>query len=427
MSSQPHSAPSAALPGPSATVDPEAAASVRSRLQFVSSPPGSLVSIGAAPARLDTDPRDICHPVAHQRYQSPLRYPGAKSAMAPMLGRLISAATTSPRVRQVNLLVEPFAGGASASLRLVGDGTVERILLADVDPLVTDFWQAAAADTDRLVERMWDEWRTHVAAGGSTAVARWDYWRTWRPPTGTLPSERRLAMATRCLFLNRTTFSGILHGKAGPLGGRAQTSAYPIGCRWNPEAIEQRLRYVGHLYEIGRLVDVWRKPWRQTLDDVPEQYPQLLPSRVVAYVDPPYLEKSSMLYRASFDPSGGYGGFSRPDGQRDDLLHLELAEYLRRRAQFRWVLSYDNNPLLTTSPWLYQHNRMTPAQDDVKTLGVHRWRISKRLVATRYSAAGKAGKRAADELLITTLPASTVPADATLRPLILRNEPHGLV
>lgn len=370
-----------------------------------------------APARpLAAELEHVAHKLAHGRYQSPLRYPGAKSALAPVIARVVTSAKQSRQVPEINLLVEPFAGGASASLRMIGEGVVDRILLADADPLVAAFWQAAADDTERLVDRMHDEWKRYVRDGGTAAVERWDYWRAWNPQPNMMPRERRLGAAMKCLFLNRTTFSGILHGKAGPIGGRSQTSDYPIGCRWNPGAIAERLRYIGHLYNIGRLVDVWRKDWRQTLSDVPEHYPQLLPSRVVAYLDPPYVEKSSVLYRTSFDPRGGYGGdglgASRPI---DDALHLSLADYLRRKAQFRWLLSYDNHPMLTQSAWLYAHDRMTPSESDHEVLGVRRWRISKRLVTTRYTAAGRVGKRSADELLITTLPPATVPLDEQLR------------
>ncbi len=95
----------------------------------------------------------VSHSMAAARYQSPLRYAGAKSALAPVIARIISAAKKSSEVRDVKLLVEPFAGGASASLRLVGAGVVDRVLLADADPLVACFWQAAADDTDRLQEK----------------------------------------------------------------------------------------------------------------------------------------------------------------------------------------------------------------------------------------------------------------------------------
>lgn len=379
---------------------------------------GSGKAINAEARPLVATLESVTHPLAHGRYQSPLRYPGAKSSLAPIIGRVITSARQSREVPEINLLVEPFAGGASASLRMIGDGTVERILLADADPLVTAFWQTAADDTERLVDRMHDEWKRYVRDGGQKAVERWDYWRTWTPNSRMIPRNRRLATATKCLFLNRTTFSGILHGKAGPIGGRAQASAYPIGCRWNPDALEDRLRYIGHLYTTGRLVDVWCKDWRQTLDDVPEYYPQLLPSRVVAYLDPPYVEKASHLYRTSFDPLGGYGGdglgAARPS---DYTLHLSLADYLRTKAQFRWLLSYDNHPTLTESEWLYAPDQMTPSRSDRDVLGVRCWRISKRLVSTRYSAAGRVGKRSAEELLLTTLPPATVPIDDELRVL----------
>jgi DNA adenine methylase len=371
-------------------------------------------SIADRPRKLDGAPQVIDRMLVPIRFQSPLRYPGGKSSLAPVIARVLESTIGSRQVPKIDLLVEPFAGGASASLRLVGDGIVERVLLADVDPLVTTFWQAAAADTDRLIDRMHDEWKRFVKHGGSVAVDRWDYWRSWEPVRNAKPAEIRLETAMRCLFLNRTTFSGILHGKAGPIGGRRQVSPYGIGCRWNPKAIEERLLYVGHLYKTGRIVDVWCKNWMLTLDDVPEYYPGLIPSRVVAYLDPPYIEKASHLYRNSFDPSGGYGGDCAPQPDVHQL-HKQLAEYLRTKAQFRWLLSYDNNPMLTAFDSYYANDRMTPTLEDRKCLGIRRWTLSKRLVSMRYTAGGKSGKRDADELLITTLPPASVPIDNQLR------------
>lgn len=397
--------PSITLPG----------APIADELGNVASDFGVGSSIDALSTRWVDAPGPITHPLARGRFQSPLRYPGAKSSLSPVIARVLSNAKQSRQVPEINLLVEPFAGGASASLRMIGDGVVDRILLADADPLVAAFWQAAADDTERLIDRAYDEWSRYVRDGGPAAVARWDYWRRWNPRSLSKPRTRRLGAAMKCLFLNRTTFSGILHGKAGPLGGRSQESDYSIGCRWNPEALAERLQYVGQLYDTGRLVDVWRKDWRQTLEDVPERYPQLLPSRVVAYLDPPYVEKSSMLYRTSFDPRGGYGGAGLGASRSDDLLHVKLAHYLRQKAQFRWLLSYDNYPMLIESDWLYAHTRMTPSDTDRALLGIRRWAISKRLVTTRYTASGRVGKRSAEELLITTLPPATVPVDDQLR------------
>lgn len=385
----------------------------------------ALAAVAAAPPTttadgprgLVTDLLPVDHPLAIARYQSPLRYPGAKSQLAPTIGRLLESATTSREVRRVELLVEPFAGGASVSLRMVGAGIVDRVLLADADPLVAAFWQAAAADTSDLIDRITNEYTRYIAKGGQTAVGRWDHWRAWTPPRGRAPMDVRLDAAVKALFLNRTSFSGIIHGRAGPIGGRHQRSTYTIGARFNLEALVARIEFVGQLYDSGRLLDVWCKDWRVTLDDVASAYKALLPSRVVAYLDPPYLEKSEKLYQRSFDPHGGYAAAPVDDLHwGDPLMHLRLAEYLRREARFRWVLSYDAHPSLTDDPAMYGTDRMTP-DDDAKQLdGVKEWRISKRLVSMRYSATASR-RPIKDELLLTTLPPSTIPTDDEFRPL----------
>ena len=362
------------------------------------------------PRGIEAHPRPLCEPgpltdesTAVMRYQSPLRYPGAKSGLGTVIGDLIESAAR--QLGTPELFVEPFAGGASTALRLAGAGIVRRVLLADADPLVARFWQVAAADTEWLIDRLMDE---------PVTLNRWDHWRAWHPSH---PDDRDIAV--KCLFLNRTTFSGILHGRAGPIGGRKQESAYPIDCRFNKEALAARLRFVGDLYATNRLADVWCKDWAETLDDVTEWYPQLIPNRVVAYLDPPYWSKSAKLYARSFDPAGGYAESKSPLEQSDwlgGLEHYRLAEYLRRHAQIRWILSYDDHPELTTDPALYALGRMNPSREDAQALRVHSWPITKRLVDLRYSAsAGNAHRGKRQELLLTTLPPSRVPVGGRFR------------
>ena len=189
------------------------------------------------------------------------------------------------------------------------------------------------------------------------------------------------------------------------------------------------MRFIGDLYASGRLVDVWCKDWKDTLQDVVDRYKSLVPDRIVAYLDPPYWKKSEKLYRQSFDPTGGYVVRRSPLEQNDwlgGMTHYLLAEYLRKRAQLRWILSYDDHPELTQDQALYAACRMDPDPDDRTHLGVRRWYISKRLVDLRYSASSVSayrGKR--DELLITALPPSRVPLTGRFRPLSGEIPPTG--
>jgi DNA adenine methylase len=376
---------------------------------------GIPVTTNRPPQSIRERPRPLGDPIfplpepalAAMRYQSPLRYPGGKAALVRIIGRLIEASTQL--LGKPGLLVEPFAGGSATALRLAGAGIVQRILLADADPLVARFWQVAAADTSWLIDRMREE---------PVTLERWEYWREWSPRK---PNDRDVAV--KCLFLNRTTFSGILHGRAGPIGGRAQSGAYQIGCRFNKASLERRLQFVGDLYLTNRLVDVWCKDWEATLADVAEHYPQLVPDRVVAYLDPPYLHKSKKLYSVSFDTLPGHAkSYTETDGwTMKGQQHYRLARYLQRRATYRWILSYDNEPELTSDTDLYGSNWMTPTSKDAALLGVKEWMVSKRVVNLRYTVAGPSNDKT--ELLLTTLPPSCVPIDDGLRPLELAGSP----
>lgn len=287
-----------------------------------------------------------------QSVVSPLRYPGAKRQLFHALRTIISANVPPPR-----LLVEPFCGGATSALRLAGTGVVEHIVLADADPLLAAFWHVAAFDTNWLVQAMKEE---------KVTIQRWDWWRLARP-------TNRHDRALKCLFLNRTTFSGILHGHAGPIGGRAQTSDYKIDCRYGIEGLERRIRAVGDLADTGRLLDVWHCDWRDSLHRA-ARFGGLTPDEIVVYLDPPYVEKALELYEWSFESNE----------------HEALAEALTNANGFRWLLSYDDSPA-------------------IRPLYSGRADYALRTVDYRYTAAGSATRKSKSELLVSNYP--DVPED----------------
>lgn len=247
---------------------------------------------------------------------SPLRYPGSKKKILSSLMLLMEANGPMPE-----LFVEPFAGGASVSLGLLYVNAVKKVLIADWDPLVASFWLECGEHSHRLIEDMYDE---------PVTLDRWDFWRGYDPK-----SRRELAL--KCLFLNRTSFSGIMNGSAGPIGGRSQASKYKIDCRFNKMGLAKRIQNFAHLYAEGRIL-AKHQTWQQTLVDCDQAHDSAL-----VYADPPYIEKAGKLYVPHFSACD----------------HRLLASELLRRANQRWIVSYDNQPLaldLYQSPkWVHTY------------------------------------------------------------------------
>ena len=279
---------------------------------------------------------------------SPLRYAGSKRKMLPAIRQLIVDNVPRPQ-----LFVEPFCGGASVSLGLLEADAVERVVLADLDPLVGAFWEAATRDTDQLIKAMRRE---------PVTVENWDRFRNYRP-TSTL---RR---ALKCLFLNRTTFSGIIGGNAGPIGGRSQAN-YRIDARFDKDSIAERIHNVGRLYRSGRILGAFTSGWQDTLRRVSDvaAVEGLSSEARLAYLDPPYVKKAGRLYARSF---------ALPD-------HKALAAHLA--GDSRWILSYDAEPPILD---LYRGQA-----------GVHEYRVAHHYTMTGTRQAPAPGR----EVLFTNLP-----------------------
>lgn len=273
---------------------------------------------------------------------SPLRYPGAKRRLAGYVSEVIRLNSLRPKV-----FVEPFAGGASVSLQLLNDGVVEAIVLGERDPLVASFWKVLFEDTDWLIEQI---------ESVEVTVANWRYFRDT-----SFRSNRDRALA--CIFLNRTSFSGILAKTAGPIGGYKQESEYKIDCRFNVNTLTKRIRQVAALRE--RILLVNHGDWRDTINEVEGwDYGE---EEVFYYLDPPFYEKAAQLYRYYFE-NGDH-----------KALHDRLV-----RLQHPWLLSYDPAPSIQA---LYSHNGQGPKRVDLL-----------------YSASGTGVLVKAQELIVTNLP-----------------------
>jgi DNA adenine methylase len=246
---------------------------------------------------------------------SPLRYPGAKRRLSGYVAETLRLNGIRPR-----LLVEPFAGGASVAIELLSRDLVDSIALGERDPLVSSFWKVVFKDPAWLIKQV---------ETVEVTLAMWDHFRG-----GRFRSNRDRALA--CLFLNRTSFSGILAERAGPLGGRTQASAYKIGCRFPIKTLTRRIEQAAAMR--NRVLFVNGADWKETLRRVSGLgYSH---SDVFYYFDPPFYAKADRLYRFFFSD--------------DD--HHELHDRVTR-LRSPWLLSYDPAPFILD---LYSRNGRKP-------------------------------------------------------------------
>src|SRR5258708_2042147 len=95
---------------------------------------------------------DLARRISIKSDLSPLQYPGGKRKLVPLLIDLIGRSDA-----EVELLIEPFAGGAAVSIALLEAGVVERIALADADPLIAAFWSVVFSEKAiELADRIYD-------------------------------------------------------------------------------------------------------------------------------------------------------------------------------------------------------------------------------------------------------------------------------
>lgn len=240
-----------------------------------------------------------------RKYVSPLRYPGGKRKLVPH----VAEALDRHSMPKVDRIIEPFAGGAAMSIALVEAGVAREAILNDLDPLVSAFWSVVFSEH-------------HLALADRILDARITL-REWEKQKASDPSNI-IDQAFKCIYLNRTSFSGSLSASAGPLGGKAQASANSIECRWNADELAARIWGLGRL--AGR-IRVHSKDFRSLVGSYRAAHTRNPERLAVWYFDPPFFHKADKLYRFWFRSSD----------------HRALKRCLDRLDE-PWILSYDSCP-----------------------------------------------------------------------------------
>lgn len=257
------------------------------------------------PATTETTALKSASNALARKYLSPLRYPGGKRKLV----TYVAAALDRNGTPEIDRIIEPFTGGAAMSIALIEAGIANQAILNDLDPLVSAFWKVVFSDRHfELADRILD---------AEVSLAEWEKQRDANPTS-------IVDKAFKCIFLNRTSFSGSLNPSAGPLGGKAQKSANPIDCRWNANELAERIWGLGRL--SGR-VRVHNKDFRRLVGSYRSAHTRNPEVLALWYFDPPFFHKANKLYRYWFE----------------DEDHKALARCVKRLNE-PWILSYDSCP-----------------------------------------------------------------------------------
>ncbi len=209
---------------------------------------------------------------------SPLRYPGGKSCLYPLVAEILQ----ENGLKRAHY-AEPYAGGSSLALALLFAGQVSDIHLNDVDPGIWCFWHSVLNETDAFLGLV------------ESATLNVEEWRRQREIYRNGRDSEPLELGFATFFLNRTNRSGII-GTGGVIGGLSQGGNYKIDCRFNKEDLIRRVRRI-RKYR-GR-IHLHREDAKAFLQRVAND----LPRRTFCAIDPPYFVKGSSLYTSFYSPA----------------------------------------------------------------------------------------------------------------------------
>lgn len=234
------------------------------------------------------------------RSASPLRYPGGKACLYELAIQFLSANDLHQRC-----YAEPYSGGCGLALSLLYGGHVSQIHLNDIDRSVWAFWKSVLDHTDELVSRIVDV---------SVSVEEWHRQRAIQ----SIKDKAEITdLGFSTFFLNRTNRSGIIHS-GGIIGGKDQSGEWKLDCRFNKNDLVNRIERVAKYRNRIKI-------YNEDAEDFISRIGKDIPGTGVMYVDPPYYEKGSKLYKNYYKP----------------LDHERIAGTLSK-LETPWFLTYDN-------------------------------------------------------------------------------------
>ena len=155
--------------------------------------------------------------------RSPLRYPGGKTWLVPKIRKYLAGLDFRPEV-----FVEPFAGGGIASLTAVMDNYVDRAVLCERDPDISNLWQCMLDDAEELARRV----EGFVATSENVSTVFED------------AGASGMDAAFQTLLRNRVSRGGIMAKGASVM--KQGENGHGISSRWYADTLAARIRAIGN-------------------------------------------------------------------------------------------------------------------------------------------------------------------------------------
>jgi len=237
-----------------------------------------------------------------------IRYPGSKAKLAQKIWKHFPDEMREPLWMQAAMweFREPFFGaGAIGFLLLEALPPKCAVWLNDKDSGIVSLWQAVQGEHEQLIDLV-DRFKPSA-----------EYFYEFKEEDGRTDLGI-LRQGFRKLALHRMSYSGLGVMSGGPLGGKDQSSAYNVECRWNRETIKKEIARLHKLLARFATLRITCGEFTELVETANEQ--------TFIYLDPPYYEKGPQLYKHAMDAED----------------HAMLAIGLRKTPA-RWVLSYDDH------------------------------------------------------------------------------------
>lgn len=238
-----------------------------------------------------------------------IRYPGSKAKLVDDIIKSFPDEFLVPLFVSDSVhYVEPFFGSGAIGFAVMSRmHRGAKVSIADADIGIASLWRAVWKEPRELCRRIVN-YVPSVESFYELKASDGEY--TDDVDTG-----------FRKLALHRVSVSGFGYMAGGPIGGREQQGNYTVECRWRPERMTRIVKDLHRLLAKFARMEIECRCVFESLQRIENQ------SQAFVYLDPPYFEKGSQLYKHGFTGDN----------------HKRLAGILQQ-ASFGWAASYDDHP-----------------------------------------------------------------------------------